>query len=158
MNRNGKHPGKTHRRKAAATDRTHNRNGYRVTASWDARPDRPAIRATPDRKAARRMARQMADDGAYVIVEEHLGHSAYRTLYELDGPALLAERAAAEQAAAEAADRARAFEQDRAAQAEADRLARVRRDRDAARYARQLMTAPPNTRTDRRARHTAGGR
>jgi hypothetical protein len=158
MNRNGKHPGKTHRRKANATDRTHNRSGYRITGSWDQRPDRPAIRATPDRKAARRIARQMADEGAFVIVEEHLGHSAFRTLYEVDGPALLAERAAAEQAAAEAAERARVFELHRAAAAEAARLDRARRDADAARYARELMTAPPNTRTDRRARHTAGGR
>lgn len=100
----------------------------------------------------------MADDGAYVIVEEHLGHSAWRTLYELDGPALLAERAAAEQAAADAAERARVFEQHQAARAEADRLGRARRAADVARYARDLMAAPPNTRTDRRARHTAGGR
>jgi hypothetical protein len=64
MNRNSKHPGKSHRRKASATDRTHNRTGYRITGSWDQRPDRPAIRATPDRKAARRIARQMADEAA----------------------------------------------------------------------------------------------
>lgn len=158
MNRNGKHPGRTHRRKASATDRTQNRSGYRVTGSWDKCPDRPMIRSTPDRKAARRIARQMAEEGAFVIVEEHLGHSSFRTLYELDGPALLAERAAAEQAAAEAAERSRAFELHRAAAAEAARLERARRDRDAARYARDLMAAPPNARADRRARHTAGGR
>lgn len=130
MNRNTKHPDRApHRRHPASGDRTRNSRTYRVTGSWDAHPDRPATSRTQDKAAARRTARSMAAQGAYVIVEEHRGHGDWRTLYELDGPAQVAQQAKAEQPPAE-------------------------RPLDVAR----LMAATPNARTDRRARHTAGAR
>lgn len=90
MNRNGKHPDRApHRRKANPGDRTKNSRGYRVTGSWDEKPDRPAVKPTQDRKARDRIAREMASQGAYVIVEEHVAYGLWRTLYEVDGPAQL---------------------------------------------------------------------
>lgn len=157
MNRNKKHPDRpTHKRKASS-DRTKNDNGYRVTGSWNAHPDRPARKSTQDRHQARRVARTMAEQGAYVVVEQHLGHGRWQTLYEVDGPAQLAERRAAEeeQHRQAAAERRAAVEAEAARQAAAKQTARER-----AALAR-LMTQPPVPRdaTGRvTARHTAGAR
>ncbi|MFE7782062.1 hypothetical protein [Streptomyces nigrescens] len=158
MNRNIKHPGKTYRRKAVPGDHTQNRNGFRITGSWDQRPNRPAIKGTQDRKAVRRIAREMANQGAYVIVEKHLGYDQWRTLYELDGPAQLAERKAAERAAAERAAHARTFALWEEAKAEADRRRRRRLAAEATTHARELMNAPAIVRPEnqRRARHVTG--
>ncbi|WP_405508837.1 hypothetical protein OG323_22700 [Streptomyces cyaneofuscatus] len=95
--------GRTHRRKAQGREHTRNVTAWRVTASWDSRPDRPAVRTTSDRKARDRMVREWAADGAYVIVEEAAGFE-WRTLREVNGAEqLLAdERAAREQAEADA--------------------------------------------------------
>ncbi|WP_329219197.1 hypothetical protein [Streptomyces microflavus] len=97
MNRSTKHPGRTHRRKADGRERTRNVTAWRITASWDSRPDRPAVRTTPDRKARDRMVRQWAADGAYIIVEEADGFG-WRTLREVNGAAqLLAAQAPSDQ-------------------------------------------------------------
>ncbi|MGA5354022.1 hypothetical protein ACPCJU_16855 [Streptomyces thermodiastaticus] len=185
MNRNAKHPDRPgYRRRAVAGDHTPNTRGYRVTASWDARPDRPAIRNTPDKAAARRMAREYAEHGAYVILEEHRGRNKWRTLAELDGPAILAEQRAEQALAAEGHPptpsnyrpgepdrhrtwldwmRARAEAERRAAeQAERERVeAERRRQRlaaEARQTARELMTPPSIVRPEaqRRARHVTG--
>ncbi|MFF3886577.1 hypothetical protein [Streptomyces sp. NPDC001914] len=156
MNRNQKHPERAaHRRRAKATDRTKNTSGYRITGSWDERPDRPAVKPTTDRKAARRIARHMADQGAYVIVEEHHGYGRWSTWFEVDGPALLAERLAAEVEA-----RARAEEQRRATEqaAAARRAAAEQSERDLDALAR-MMVRPPVAREQcgrREARHVTG--
>ncbi|MFI0736435.1 hypothetical protein ACH4S9_46810 [Streptomyces sp. NPDC021225] len=156
MNRNRKHPQRApHRRRASATDRTKNISGYRITGSWDQRPDRPAIKPTQDRKAARRIARELAEQGAYVVVERHDGYGLWSTWFEVDGPALLAERRAAEEE-----QRQRAAEEYRRAQREeAERLAAAEqcaRDRDAL---ARLMVRPPVAREQcgrRDARHVTG--
>lgn len=154
MNRSSKHPDRPYRRRAVPGDHTPNSRGYRVTASWDARPDRPAIRTTPDKAKARRIAREYAEQGAYVILEEHRGRNEWRTVRELDGPAIVA----AARAAAEAERRA-------AEQAEAERveqlLATRRRYRlaaEAATHARALMSPPAIVRPEhrQRARHITG--
>lgn len=154
MNRSSKHPDRPYRRRAVPGDHTPNDRGYRVTASWDARPDRPAIRVTPDRKKARRMAREYAEQGAYVILEEHRGGNQWRTLRELDGPAIVAAARAAADAERRAAD-----------QAEAERveqLLAVRRRRrlaaEATTHARELMSPPAIVRPEhrQRARHITG--
>lgn len=166
MNRNSKHPDRPGYRRRAVGRRRHHGRGYRVTASWDARPDRPAVRVTPDKAAARRMARQYAEQGAYVILEEHRGR--WRTLRELDGPAILAEQRAAQQLADEGhpptpssyrpgePDRHRSWLEWMRARAEAER----RRQRLAAATAttRALMTPPAIVRpaAQRRARHITG--
>jgi hypothetical protein len=155
MNHNSKHPDRPgYRRRAVPGDHTPNSRGYRVTASWDARPDRPAIRITPDKAAARRLARQFAEQGAYVILEEHRGRNEWRTVREFDGPAIVAAARAAAEAARRAADRAEA---ERAAQ----QLAARRRHRlaaEAATHARELMTPPAIVRPEhrQRARHITG--
>ncbi|MGW7197246.1 hypothetical protein [Streptomyces chryseus] len=158
MNRNGKHPGKTYRRKASTGDRTKNSTGYRVTGSWDQRPERPAVKPTQDRKARDRIARDMADQGAYVLVEEHAGYGMWSTLYELDGPALVAERLAAEQAEAERVERQRLDDEHQAAEVEAARRRRHRLAAEATTHARELMSPPAIVRPDnqRRARHITG--
>ncbi|MEU3102954.1 hypothetical protein [Streptomyces griseoflavus] len=154
MNRSSKHPDRPYRRRAVPGDHTPNSRGYRVTASWDARPDRPAIRTTPDKAKARRIAREYAEQGAYVILEEHRGRNEWRTVRELDGPAIVA----AARAAAEAERRA-------AEQAEAERveqLLAVRRRRrlaaEATTHARELMSPPAIVRPEhrQRARHITG--
>ncbi|WP_326797471.1 hypothetical protein OG946_20290 [Streptomyces sp. NBC_01808] len=178
MNRNRKHPAKApYRRKATSGDRTKNTRGYRVTGSWDARPDRPAIKPTQDKKARDRIARQMADQGAYVVVEEHVRYGVWRTVYELDGPALAAERDA-EQALAAAghpptppgyrpneSDRHRSWLWLLKVRAEVARRGRAaveeRRRRlavEAATTARELMTPPAIVRPEnrQRARHVTG--
>ncbi|MEU9140403.1 hypothetical protein AB0D33_31365 [Streptomyces sp. NPDC048404] len=151
-----KHPERApHRRRASATDRTKNNSGYRITGSWDQHPDRPAIKPTQDRKAARRIAREMAEQGAYVVVERHDGYGLWSTWFEVDGPALLAERRAAE----EEQRRRAAEERHRAEQAEAARLAVVEQsERERASLAR-LMARPPVAREQcgrRDARHVTG--
>ncbi|WP_405018154.1 hypothetical protein OHV05_15305 [Kitasatospora sp. NBC_00070] len=75
---------------------TQNQACYRVTGTWPTSP-RPATFAHADRRRCDRVARQFADAGALVKVEEHLGHGAWRLAYRLDGPALTAERLQAEQ-------------------------------------------------------------
>lgn len=158
MNRNTKHPGRSYRRKTSAGDTTKNTKAWRITASWDARPDRPAVKVTSDRKAMRRTVREWSEQGAYVIVEEHAGYGAYRTLYEVDGPALVAERLAAEQAAAEAAERERLLAEQRAQQAAAEQRRRHRLAAEVTAHARALMTAPAIVRPEhrQRARHVTG--
>ncbi|MGC5398055.1 hypothetical protein ACPXCP_20265 [Streptomyces sp. DT20] len=158
-----KHPGKTHKRKANTSDRTRGGRTWRITASWDARPDRPATRTTTDRKARDRFINTFAADGAYVIVEEARGYE-WRTWREFDGPAMLrtAEQAAAEQAHAEreqveAEQREQRHAADHAEQTARNVLA-ARLDDVAARdRLARLMAQPPSAR-DQRARHTAGGR
>jgi hypothetical protein len=142
---------RTHRRKARGGDRTKNVTAYRIEASWNARPDRPAATTTPDRRRADRLARQWAATGAYVIVQAHTGWDTWRTLYELDGPAQEVERRAAERAALDQARRA-------AQEAEARIAATEQRDRAEAALAR-LMTRPPVARDQcgrRDARHITG--
>ncbi|MEV6074375.1 hypothetical protein AB0L80_04550 [Streptomyces sp. NPDC052069] len=156
MNRNKKNPDRApHRRRAKATDRTKNTNGFRITGSWDDRPDRPAVKPTSDRKAARRIARDMADQGAYVVVEVHRGYGQWATWFEVNGPARLAGRlaAAAEQRARVEAQR-RAAEQADAAR----RTAAEQSERDLDTLAR-MMVRPPVAREQcgrRDARHVTG--
>ncbi|NUS58957.1 MAG: hypothetical protein HOV66_29490 [Streptomycetaceae bacterium] len=151
-----KHPERApHRRRASTKDHTKNNSGYRITGSWDQHPDRPAIKPTQDRKAARRIARNMAEQGAYVVVEEHHGYGRWSTWFEVDGPALLAERRAAE----EEQRRRAAEERHRAEQEEADRRAAAEKsERERASLAR-LMVRPPVARGQcgrREARHVTG--
>ncbi|MFH8793828.1 hypothetical protein [Streptomyces sp. NPDC017941] len=175
---------RTHRRKPATGDRTHNVNAYRIEASWDHRPDDPAIIRTSDRKRARKVFRDLVDKGAYVIFQEHLGWDRWRTLREADGAALRAERAAEQQLAAaalppapasyrpEADDRNRTWLARMNVRAEAERRtaeqaareqaeAEARRRRlaaEARRDARALMSPPADVRPEnrRRARHITG--
>lgn len=175
---------RAHRRKAAPVDRTKNVTSWRVEASWNHRPDDPAVIRTSDKKRARKAFRDLVDKGAYVILQEHAGWDRWRTVREVDGAALLADRAAEQQLAAaghpptpdyyrpEAEDRhrtwlawwtARAEAERRAAeqaareQAEAD-ARRRRLAAEAHRDARTLMCAPATVRpeTRQRARHITG--
>lgn len=147
MNRR-KHPDKApYRRTANTGDKTRNTAAFRVTASWDSRPDRPAIRPTSDKAAARRLAAEFADSGAYVVIERHKSGAQWRTVAELDGPALVAERLAAE-AEQHAAERRRAAEKRRAA------VDKAEHGRELAALER-LMVRPPGNR-DARARHITG--
>ncbi|MET9555114.1 hypothetical protein [Streptomyces sp. NPDC006645] len=156
MNRNKKHPERQpHRRRATATDRTRNTRGYLITGSWNHRADRPAVKPTSDRNAARRIARSMADKGAYVVVEQRIANGRWLTWFEVDGPALVAER---RRVADE--ERRRHEEQQRTAvEAEAARrAAAVRTERDRADLAR-MMVRPPVARDQcgrREARHVTG--
>ncbi len=158
-------------RKNPGADRTKNTTGYRITASWDERPDRPAIRHTSDKAKARRMAREYAGQGAYVLIEEHTGWGEYRTRDEINGPALVAEASAVEQLAAagwpqppanfaaDEPDRCRRWLAWMLAKADAAQAATDARNRFAtqlARVSRELMTPPAEVRTDRRARHITG--
>lgn len=156
MNRNSKHPDRApHRRRASAGDRTKNSKSFRITGSWDRRPDRPWVKATQDRKAVRRIARGMAEQGAYVIVERHDGHGQWSTWFEVDGPALVAGRRRA------AAEERRSTEEQQRAAAGAEtarRTAAERSERERAGLAR-LMTRPPVARDQcgrREARHVTG--
>ncbi|WP_411145305.1 hypothetical protein [Streptomyces sp. x-80] len=147
---------RTHHRRAVPTDRTKNVQLWRVEASWDHRPDDPVVIRTSDKKRARRKVTELADKGAYVIFQEHTGWDTWRTLREVDGTALLAERDA-EQALAraghsrtpagyrpDAEDRHRTWlawmdaraEADRAEadRAEAERAAREQAEADARRH------------------------
>ncbi|MFI6860159.1 hypothetical protein ACIBKZ_09635 [Streptomyces sp. NPDC050421] len=162
MNRQ-KHPGKPHKRKAQTGDRTRGGRTWRITASWDARPDRPAVRTTTDRNARDRFITEFTSAGGYVIVEEAKGFK-WRTWREFDGveQLLTAERAAAEQArtdrlTAEAEEREQRHTADYAAQAARNVLA-AHLDETAARDRLARLMAQPPARLDQRARHTAGGR
>lgn len=150
MNRNSKHPGRAYKRGPSTGDKTRNSRAYRVTASWDQRPDRPAIRYSSDRHAALRIAREYAEQGAYVIVEQHRGHGDWRTVREFDGPALLAEQQATERAEAERAARERRFDAEFAAQADQNARAHAVDAARALDCAARLMVRPPV------ARDTAG--
>jgi hypothetical protein len=140
-----------HKRRHHTSDHTQNTTGYRITGSWNKRPDRPAIRSTQDRHQARRIAREMAEQGAYVVVEQHAGYGQWRTLYEVDGPAL----------AAAVADELRRAEAERRAAVEAEQrrqAATAQTARDRAALARLMVQPPvPRDATGRvTARHTAG--
>ncbi|MEV0559430.1 hypothetical protein AB0I27_39040 [Streptomyces sp. NPDC050597] len=168
-----------HRRKAVPTDRTKNVTLWRVEASWDHRPDAPVVIRTSDRKRARRKLTELADKGAYVIFQEHEGWDRWRTVREVDGAALLAERDAEQQLAAaghpptppayrpDTDDRHRTWLARMDARAEADRRAaeqaeqgarRRRLAAEAARDARALMSPPAIVRPEnrQRARHITG--
>ncbi|MFC8925248.1 hypothetical protein ACFT43_05110 [Streptomyces albidoflavus] len=156
MSRSKKNPDQaSYRRRAKPRDRTKNTSGYRITGSWDVRPDRPAMKPTSDRKAARRIAREMADQGAYVVVERHDGYGRWSTWFELDGPALLAERLTAEAEAREHAEAQRRAAEQAAAE---HRVAAERAEREHAALAR-MMVRPPVAREQRgrrEARHVTG--
>src|SRR5690606_31401038 len=155
-----------HKRKARTVKQFAAPDRYRIEASWNDRPDKPAATTTSDRKKARALARKWADSGAYVIVQENTGWHVWRTVDEVDGPALLAERHAADETAAagyppdppgyrpDAADRNRTWLDDmhqRAAaateQPAAEDAERQRRRRPAAEASRA-----PRRRRDRRRR------
>ncbi|MGC0205250.1 hypothetical protein [Streptomyces levis] len=166
-----------HKRKARTFDRTQNHDAFRIEGSWNNRPDRPAATTTGDKRKARRIARDWAEQGAYVIVQENTGWHVWRTLYEVDGPALLAEREAEQALAAagyppvppgyepDAANRARTWLAHMEARAEAEQRARdaeqQRRRRlaaEATTHARTLMNPPAIVRPEnrQRARHITG--
>ncbi|MFD7121928.1 hypothetical protein ACFWAA_33545 [Streptomyces sp. NPDC059922] len=173
-----------HRRKAAPGDHTKNVKSWRIEASWDHRPDAPVIIRTPDGKKARAKVRELADKGAYVIFQEHTGWDTWRTVREVDGAALLAERAAEQALAAaghqptppgyrpDAEDRHRTWLARMDARAEADYRAAEQAARDQAeadarrrrlaaeahRDARALMMPPAIVRPEnrQRARHITG--
>ncbi|GHA19752.1 hypothetical protein ACFOOM_09955 [Streptomyces echinoruber] len=168
---------RTHRRKAPGTDHTKNVKSYRIEASWDHRPDDPVVIRTADRKRAKRKVRELADKGAYVIFQEHTGWDTWRTLDEIDGGALLAERAAEQQLAAAghpptpadyrpgADDRHRSWlawmqaRAEAAAREQAEHETRRRRlAAEAERSARALMSPPAIVRPEhrQRARHITG--
>lgn len=156
MNRNTKHPDRPHKRKPSRrNDHTQNKKTYRVTASWDRHPDRPAIRTTQDKQARDRMAREFAEQGAYVIVEQYRGAGEWRTVAEIDGASVARERRRVEQ------EQRRQAEADRRAAVDARRAEQAAARRTAAERAslERLMTRPPVMRdaTGRvTARHTAG--
>ncbi|WP_282792066.1 hypothetical protein [Streptomyces sp. CC224B] len=146
---------RTHRRKANPGDRTRNVNACRVEASWNDRPDKPATLKTSDRKRARRLARQWAAEGAYVIVQEHTGWDTWRTVTEIDGPALVA----AQQRAAAEEHRRMEEQQHAAAKAEAARRAASGRAEGTRADLARLMRRPPVAREQcgrRDARHVTG--
>ncbi|NEA19842.1 hypothetical protein [Streptomyces halstedii] len=155
-----------HRRKATPGDRTRGPSRtWRITASWDTRPDRPAVRTTTDKRARDRMISEFVEQAGYVIVEEARGYE-WRTWREFDGPALVAEAVAEAEAAAaerhrrdqaEAAQRAYRHAADYAKQAARNEYAAQLDQADARDRLARLMAQPPGTR-DQRARHTAGGR
>ncbi len=171
---------KPHKRKARTVDATKNHDAYRIEASWNDRPDKPAATTTSDRKKARAIARKWADQGAYVIFQENAGWHVWRTVDEIDGPALLAERTAEHALAAagyppvppgyqpDADDRARTWLAHMEARAEAEQRARdaeaaewQRRRRlaaEATTHARELMNPPAIVRPEHRrhARHITG--
>lgn len=169
-----------HKRKARTVKQFAAPDRYRIEASWNDRPDKPAATTTSDRKKARALARKWADSGAYVIVQENTGWHVWRTVDEVDGPALLAERHAADETAAagyppvppgyrpDADDRNRTWLDDmhqRAAAAAEQRAAedaeqqrRRRLAAEATRTARTLMNPPAIVRPEhrQRARHITG--
>ncbi|MEH0555990.1 hypothetical protein [Streptomyces sp. B21-101] len=142
---------RTFHRKARAGDHTKNVNAYRVEGSWNKHPDRTVVFKTPDKRKAYRQARQWAAAEAYVIVQRHTGWDTWRTLDEIDGPALAAEHRRAERAAVEDARRA-------AEEAERRLAAAEERDREQAALERLMVRPPvPRDATGRvSARHTTG--
>ncbi|MGW1405049.1 hypothetical protein [Streptomyces sp. NPDC002403] len=153
-----KHPDRTYKRKANSGDRTRGGRTWRITASWDARPNRPATRTTTDRKARDRMVNGFAADGAYVIVEEAKGFK-WRTVREVDGAAQLAaaERAKRDQAAVEEREqRHRADSGQQTARNVMARAVEAAAERDAM---ARLMRRPPIARAatgQATARHITG--
>ncbi|MGE9695939.1 hypothetical protein [Streptomyces sp. CH6] len=149
-----------YRRKPATGDRTRNMRSYRVTGSWNQRPERPAVTVTPDRALARGRARQWADDGAYVIVEEqHDGM--WRTLYEVDGPALLAAEFAAEEERRRAARREQQLDAEYAEQVRRHEAIHAEQIATGLDDLARIMARPPVPRDavgQASVRHTAGGR
>ncbi|MFF0293171.1 hypothetical protein ACFYST_08270 [Kitasatospora sp. NPDC004614] len=133
---------------------TGNQRDHRITATWPTGP-RPVLFSSPDRRRVLRVARKLADAGAVVLIEEHLGGGAWRLLQRLDGPAILRQRRATEQALAETAR-----------QVEADLLAAQADHRQTAERERQLdavaavMVQPPVPRDggNPRARTVARGK
>ncbi|MGW2497324.1 hypothetical protein ACWCV2_22845 [Streptomyces pseudogriseolus] len=166
-----------HKRRARNVKQFATPDRYRIEASWNDRPDRPAATTTSDRKKARALARKWADSGAYVILQENAGWQVWRTVEEINGPALLAERAA-EQTLADAGfppvppgyapdadDRARTWLAHMEARAEAAHRAAAEEERrrrriaaEATRDARTLMSPPAIVRPEhrQRARHITG--
>ncbi|MCZ9350748.1 hypothetical protein NGM36_13220 [Streptomyces mutabilis] len=71
-------------RKNRGQDTTRNNRLFRIEATWPARPDRPAVRATPDRAKARRIAEEYADQGAHVLLQRARGFQ-WRTIETFDG-------------------------------------------------------------------------
>ncbi|MGF3196727.1 hypothetical protein [Streptomyces diastaticus] len=175
---------RTHRRKAHHRDHTTNVDAYRIEASWDHRPDDPVVFRTADHKRARKIVRDLAEKGAFVIFQEHMGWDTWRTLREVDGAALLAEQAAEQQLAAaghpptppgyrpDTDDRHRTWLARAKARAEADQRAAEQAEREQAEAdtrrrrlaaeahadARTLMAAPAIVRPEnrQRARHITG--
>lgn len=135
---------------------TKSTRSFRVTATWAERTGKPLVYETQDRARARGVARGHADLGAFVVVDEHVSFGTYRRLYEIDGPAIVAEREAKQRAAELAEDARIRAELHRRAEA---RRAAVTAQRDRAQAA-ALMVQPPVPRNpaQRGARHTAGGR
>jgi hypothetical protein len=158
MNRNVKHPGKTYRRKPSGGDRTRGGRTWRITASWNARPDRPAVRTTSDRKARDRMVAEFVDQGGYVIVEEAKGFK-WRAWREFDGPAELAARADAEHAQQEAMQREERHRADYQRQAAQNLRAATYAAADAFDDMARIMRRPPIARAatgQTTARHITG--
>ncbi|MFK0069727.1 hypothetical protein [Streptomyces sp. NPDC091046] len=73
-------------RKNRGADNTRNQSQYRIHATWPERPDRPAVRATPDRAKARRIAAEYAAQGAHVLLQRARGFQ-WRTVETYDGTA-----------------------------------------------------------------------
>ncbi|MFE5851989.1 hypothetical protein ACFQ61_02015 [Streptomyces sp. NPDC056500] len=140
-----------YKRSARPADTTHNVRSWRITASWNDRPNHPIQRRTRDRHERKRLARQFAEQGAYVIVEQHVSYGVWRTIAEIDGPAQLRAQAAAE---AKAAGEAQRRAQEAEVRLNAAGRAAGRRDRLA-----RLMAQPPIPRDQagtRTARHITG--
>ncbi|MEV7777819.1 hypothetical protein [Kitasatospora sp. NPDC088351] len=72
---------------------------YRLTATWPAREQRPALFESSDRRQFRRVASKFATTGAVVLCEESLRYGRWRVVDRLDGPALLQAQREAELAA-----------------------------------------------------------
>ncbi|MFE4328703.1 hypothetical protein ACFRQM_04390 [Streptomyces sp. NPDC056831] len=158
MNRNTKHPGRTYKRKAATGDRTRGGRTWRITASWDARPDRPAVRTTSDRKARDRMADEFAAQGGYVVVEEARGFQ-WRTMREINGAEQLLADRRAEQEQREAEEREKRHRADYEAQAEQNALAATIETEAELDHLARLMRRPPIARAatgQTTARHMTG--
>lgn len=162
MNRNRKHPGKTYRRQANTGDRTRNHTRYRITGTWSDRPNRPAVTATSDRKAMRRIVRDMAAQGARVAVEKHVAHGIWQPLFEVDGPAQLAEHQRNEREqreAALAAEREQRLAEEYAAQLAQNEATRVEKAAQGLAALARLMARPPVARDAcgrASVRHTSG--
>ncbi|MFJ6707007.1 MULTISPECIES: hypothetical protein [unclassified Streptomyces] len=141
------------RRAGLGRDRTMNTSGYRITGTWPTRSGRPAVKPTQDKRARDRIARNMADAGAHVVVEEHLGHGVWGVLYELDGPA---EAAARRQEQLDAELAAQAERREALARAEQEHLD----DEEREQVERLMRQAPTSSRNRGRVacRHVAGGR
>lgn len=136
---------------------------YRVTATWPEGTGQPLVYGTRDKAKARKVGRTHAEAGAYVTIEEHVEFGTYRLVQTVDGPAMAAEREAADRAAADAARAAEEAAHGRVraelARRAAQRRAEVHAARDRAQAA-ALMRQPDHVlpAAQQRARHTAGGR